>query len=198
LGRRHQIASKTVRLRIRRIRQKNLCGCGLSALEMVLRYYGATERQVDFLKDHVIRRQVNTLTKRGLNEAVIGVLALERGFKATLYGTRIRPTKRFLELGGRVRRVKTGKRTILSCLRRGIPPIVRIPSVKEAYEQRDWFGHYVVVKGVSRRGDLEVADPWYDDPVREGYWEGWSNSLMAISPRGQGAQATPRIKKGRA
>lgn len=177
-----------VRLNVRRIRQKNLCGCGLAALEMVLRYFGANDANVDFLADRRIRRQVRRAGK-GLSEGTIGALALKRGFKVTIYGEKPRVTKTFLSLGGKIRRVKTGKRSIANCLRKGVPPIVLIPSVRESYEdEQENIPHYVVAKAINRDCHVSVADPEYASTPRQDFWDQWASSLIMVEPE----SGTPR------
>jgi len=165
------------------VRQKDICGCGLAALEMVLEYYGAMDTQTKFLVDKRIRRKVQSAT-RGLSEGTIGTLALTRGFRAIIYGEKPHLTKTFFQLGGKLKKVKTGKRLILKCLRMGAPPIVLIPKVTEAYEhETEENGHYVVISGVDRRCQLHVADPQYTKLPKQDYWNHWSSSLIEIKPK---------------
>ncbi len=169
-------------LPVTRVKQINLCGCGLAALEMVLRYYGADIGQLDFLRsDGRLQRRVEREDPRGLSEATIGVLALKRGFKVILYGDRLRVGKTFLKLGGRVVSKRTDKGTLLELLNRGIPPIVKMPDAGEAYGRGvERIPHYIVVKGVRRNGSLHVADPWYDRTMSGEYWKRWSSSIIAV------------------
>jgi len=149
---------------------------------MVLKYHGATDAQIDFLENKQIRRQVEC-SKRGLSEGTLGTLALKRGFYVKIHGQNPRLTKTYFRLGGELHRTKTSKCTVMGCLRKGIPPIVLIPSVKEAYElEVEEIGHYVVVTGVDGRCRLRVADPEYVRPPRQQYWNNWSSSLIEIAP----------------
>lgn len=174
---------RPVSLDLRRVKQKNLCDCGLAALEMVLRYYGASDDDVDFLPDRGIGQQVGKIGE-GLSEGTIGTLALKRGFNVTIYGQKPRITKTFLTLGGRVVRVGTGKLLISRCLKRGVPPILLIPNVKEAYEkEQQSIPHYVVAQGVDRDCHVLVADPAYRAGPRQRYWNDWSSSLIVVEPR---------------
>ncbi|GEM_PF-1083044 len=176
------VPCQPIDLQISHVRQKNICGCGLAALEMVLKYYGASETQTDFLIDRRIKRQVES-ARRGLSEGTIGTLALKRGFKAVIYGEKPRLTKAFFQLGGKVEKVKTDKQLIINCLRQGVPPIVLIQKVSEAYEQRlEEIGHYVVVSGVDSRYQLQVVDPQYSQGPKQDYWNSWSSSLIEIKP----------------
>ncbi len=172
-------------LPIARVKQINLCGCGLAALEMVLRYYGADIGQVNFLhSDRRLQRRVEREDPRGLGEATIGVLALKRGFKVTLYGERLRVSKSFLKLHGRVVSKRTGMRLLLKLLKAGIPPIVKIPDPREAYgTEAERIPHYIVVKGIDQHGSLKVADPWYDKTMPKEYWERWHGSIVAVEGR---------------
>lgn len=175
---------QTVALAISLVRQRYTCGCGLAALEMVLKYYGATDAQTDLLVNERIRRQVE-YSKTGLSEGALGTLALKRGFHVKIHGENPRLTRTYLKLGGEIRQIKTSKCSILECLRRGIPPIVLIPNVKEAYEfEAEEVGHYVFVTGVDSRCRLRIADPEYVHPPRQQYWNSWSSSLIEIVPRG--------------
>lgn len=152
-------------------------------MEMVLRYYGATDTQVDFLSDGRIRRQAEC-SKIGLSEGTLGTLALKRGFRVTVRGKNPRLTKTFFKLGGEVNQIRTSKCSVMECLRRGIPPIVLIPSVKEAYElEVEEIGHYAVVTGVDRKCRLQIADPQYILHPKQEYWNRWSSSLIEIAPR---------------
>ena len=170
-------------LPISRVKQRNVCGCGLASLEMVLRYHGATDTQVIFLSDGRIRRQVEC-SKRGLSEGTLGTLALKRGFHVTVHDENQHLTKTFFRLGGKISHTRTSKCSIMECLRRGIPPIVLIPSVKEAYESEvEEIGHYVVVTGVNSRCSLQIADPQYTLHPKQEYWNRWSSSLIEITPR---------------
>jgi len=91
---RHTKEDKLIELPIKQVKQINLCGCGLAALEMVLRYRGAHVSQFDFLRsDRRLRKRVEREDSSGLSEAAIGVLALERGFKVSLYGKKLRVSK---------------------------------------------------------------------------------------------------------
>ena len=171
-----------VNLPVNNVRQNNLCGCGLAALEMVLKYYGATDTQTEFLADKRIRRQVQN-ARRGLAEGTIGTLALKRGFNVVIYGEKPRVAKTYLSLGGRLRSIRTDKNLILNCLRRGVPPIVLIPKVSEAYEhEKEEIGHYVVVTGVDHRCRLRISDPQYTEAPKPEYWSRWSSSLIEIKP----------------
>ena len=172
-----------ISLGISLVKQRNVCGCGLASLEMVLRHYGAGDNQLDFLADRRISRQAESLS-RGLSEGILGTLALKRGFEVTIHGESPRLAKTFFKLGGRVKRTKTSKQTILDCLRRRIPPIVLIPSVRDAYLlETEETSHYVVVTGVDRRCRLLVADPEYDQHPRPEYWNYWSSSLIEVFPQ---------------
>jgi ABC-type bacteriocin/lantibiotic exporter with double-glycine peptidase domain len=163
------------------VRQKNICGCGLAALEMIFRYYGAPDTQTEFLREKHIQRLVEK-SRRGLSEGTIGTLALRKGFKVTIYGDKPHITKTFLKLGGRVKRMKVDKRLILKSLRRSIPPIVLIPKVSEAYDDEfDEGGHYVVVYGVDDECRLLIADPQYTRNPRVNYWDDWSSSLIEVT-----------------
>jgi len=171
---------KPITIPINHIKQKNLCGCGLAALEMVLKYYGATDTQTDFLSHRSIRKQVSS-AKKGLSEGTVGTLALRRGFDVTIYGEKPRLTKTFFKLGGKFKRVRANKNLILQCLQRHVPPIVLIPRVDEAYEhERDEIGHYVVIGGSNSMCQLHVADPQYRKGPRQDYWDSWSSSLIEI------------------
>jgi ABC-type bacteriocin/lantibiotic exporter with double-glycine peptidase domain len=171
-----------VNLPVNNIRQKNLCGCGLAALEMVLKYYGATDTQTEFLADKRIRRQVQN-AGRGLSEGTIGILALRLGFSAFIYGENPQVAKTYLRLGGTLKNIRTGKNLILKCLRGRVPPIVLIPRVSEAYEhEKEEIGHYVVVTGVDHRCYLRVSDPQYVEAPKQEYWNRWSSSLIEIKP----------------
>jgi ABC-type bacteriocin/lantibiotic exporter with double-glycine peptidase domain len=173
---------KPIILRVGHIKQKNICGCGLAAIEMVLKYYGATDTQTDFCKDKRINKQVES-AKSGLSEGTLGVLALKRGYNAIIFSTNPRLTKTFLRLGGKVRKIKTDKDLIIECLAKRIPPIVLIPKVSEAYEfEREEIGHYVVVNGVDHRCKLNVKDPQYTHVPKQEYWDKWSSSLLEIKP----------------
>ncbi|MEM3528269.1 MAG: C39 family peptidase [Candidatus Bathyarchaeia archaeon] len=148
-----------VHLPINFVIQKNICGCGLAALEMVFRYYGASETQMDFMKEKHVRNLVER-SRKGLSEGTVGTLALRRGFEVTIYGEKPRVTRTFLKLGGRIERMRLDKGSILKSLRRNIPPIVLIPKVSEAYDNEfDEVGHYVVVYGLDNECRLLVADP---------------------------------------
>jgi hypothetical protein len=165
------------------VKQRHTCGCGLAALEMVLRYYGMTDTQIDFLADGRIRRLADC-SKRGLSEGTLGTLALKRGFHVRVLGQKLRLTSTYLKLGGEVDRIRTTKCSILQCLRRGISPIVLIPSVMEAFEfEVEEVGHYAVVTGVDARCRLRIADPQYAHPPGQQYWNKWSSSLIEITPR---------------
>ncbi|MFQ5761507.1 MAG: C39 family peptidase [Candidatus Bathyarchaeia archaeon] len=172
----------SIELPITRVKQINLCGCGLAALEMVLRYHGADVGQLDFLTaDKRLRRRVQRKDPRGLSESTVGILALKRGFAVTLYGRRLRVSKTFLKLGGKVNLRRTSKRLILRLLNEGIPPIVKIPSARKAYQSpAERIPHYVVVKGVDQEGNLQTADPWYDTSIPRSYWEGWSSTIISV------------------
>jgi len=173
---------RPMRLSVSPVRQKNLCGCGLAALEIVLGYYGANDTQIDFLADRRVKRLVECSTI-GLSEGMLGTLALKRGFRVVIYGEKPRLTKTFLQMGGKVKHVRTGKRLIFSCLRRSVPPIVLIPRVSDAYErQREEIGHYVVIDGRDHNCELHVVDPQYDEGPKQDYWNSWSSSLIAIKP----------------
>lgn len=174
---------QTMCLAIRKIKQRYTCGCGLAALEMVLRYYGATDAEVDFLADEQIGGEVS-YAERGLSEGTLGTLALKRGFYVEVRGENPSLTRIYFKLGGRVDRAKTSKCSILKCLRRGIPCIVLIPSVKEAYEfESDEVGHYVVATGVDSKCRLQIVDPEYAYPPKQQYWNSWSSSLIEVVPR---------------
>jgi hypothetical protein len=165
------------------VKQKNICGCGSAALEMVLKYYGASDTQTDFLADKRIKRQVEN-ARRGLSEGTIGTLALKKGFKVVVYGEKPHLTKAFFQLCGKVVKVKTDKRLILKCLQNGVPPIVLIPKVSESYEHEiEEIGHYVVVCGVDHKCHMHVADPQYTQGPRQDYWNQWSSSLIEIKPQ---------------
>jgi len=164
------------------VKQRYTCGCGLAALEMVLKYHGATDAQTDFLADRRIRRLADC-SRRGLSEGTLGTLALKRGFHVKIHGKSPRLTKTYFKLDGEVDRTRTSKCSILECLRRGMPPIVLIPSVKGAYEFEEEVGHYVVVTGVDSKCRLRTADPQYTRPPRQQYWNTWSSSLIEITPR---------------
>jgi len=171
-----------VNLSVNHVKQKYVCGCGLAALEVVLRFYGATDTQVDFLAGNRIRRQVEC-ADRGLGEGTLGILALRRGFKVVIYGEKPRLTKMYFLLGGTLKRVKTDKLLILKCLQFGVPPIVLIPKVSEAYEhEEEEIGHYVVIGGVDDKCQLHVLDPQYTRSPRQSYWDHWSSSLIEIKP----------------
>jgi Peptidase_C39 like family len=171
-----------VNLQVNNVKQINLCGCGLASLEMVLKYYGATDAQIDFLADKRVRKQVQS-AGRGLAEGTIGTLGLKRGFSVIIYGTGPRISKTFFGLGGRLKSVRTDKNLILKCLRRGVPPIILIPSVSEAYEhEKEEIGHYVVVSGVNHDCQLRVSDPQYTEAPEQEYWNRWSSSLIEIRP----------------
>jgi len=176
------VQCKPVSVQVDRIKQKYVCGCGLAALEVVLKYYGVTDTQVDFLADNRIRRQVER-ADRGLREGTLGILALRRGFKVVIYGEKPHLTKTYFQLGGTLKRVKTDKRLILRCLQLGVPPVVLIPKVSEAYEhEQEEIGHYVVVNGVDDKCQLHVIDPQYTQSPRQDYWNHWSSSLIEIKP----------------
>lgn len=150
---------------------------------MILKYYGATDAQTDLLANGRIGRQVE-FSKKGLSEGTLGTIALKRGFHVRIHGQNPRLTKTYFRLGGEFHRTKTSKCSILECLRRGIPPIVLVPSVKEAYEfEVEEIGHYIVVTGVDGRCRLRIADPEYARPPRQQYWNNWSSSLIEIVPR---------------
>jgi ABC-type bacteriocin/lantibiotic exporter with double-glycine peptidase domain len=168
-------------LPIRRVQQVNPCGCGLAALEMVLRYYGADVQQLDFLSsDESLRNFVEREDSRGLPEAEIGLLALKRGFKVTIYGENLKVPKTFLSLGGKLVRKHTNSGMILRLLRKGVPPIVRLPSAEEAYgKDFEDTPHYVVVTG-GHKDNLEVADPAYEKRIPKEYWSRWNGSIIAI------------------
>ena len=171
-----------ISLTVNHVRQKYVCGCGLAALEMVLKYYGATEAQTDFLADKRVKRQVEC-AERGLNEGAIGTLALRRGFKVVVYGEKPHLSKTFFQLGGKLKRVKTHKNLILRCLQNGVPPIVLIPKVSEAYEnESEEIGHYVVPVGIDSRCQLHIVDPQYTQGPKQDYWDRWSSSLIEIRP----------------
>lgn len=173
---------KHLHLRIRLAQQINPCGCGLAALEMVLRYYGADAGQLDFLNsDKRLRNFVEREDPRGLPEAKIGVLALKRGFKVVIYGENPKATKTFPKLGGKLIPRHTDLRMILGLLRKGVPAIVRLPSAEEAYgKDVETTPHYVVVRGRSQNGALEVADPSYDKRIPREYWSRWDSSITVI------------------
>ena len=183
----HSVDSKSklcqpISLPVRNVRQRNICGCGLAALEMVLKYYGATDTQTDFLADKRIRRQVQN-ARRGLSEGTIGTLALKKGFKVVVYGEKPRLTKAFFQLGGKVKKVKTDQHLILKCLQNGVPPIVLIPKVSESYEHElEEIGHYVVISGFDHKCQPHVIDPQYTQGPRREYWDCWSSSLIEIKP----------------
>lgn len=171
-----------VNLPVNHVKQMYVCGCGLAALEVVLKFHGATDTQVDFLVDNRVRRQVES-ADRGLSEGTLGILALRRGFKVVTYGKKLHLTKRYFQLGGTLKRVKTDKRLILKCLQLGIPPVVLIPKVSEAYEhEKEEIGHYVVISGVDGKCQLHVIDPQYTRSPKQQYWEHWSSSLIEIKP----------------
>lgn len=174
-----------IEIPIKRVRQINLCGCGLAALEMVLRHYGADVGQLNFLhSDRRLRKRVEREDPRGLSEATVGVLALKRGFEVSLYGEKLRVSKTFLKLGGRIVSGRTDRGLLVALLKKGIPPIARMPNAREAYgEEAERIPHYAVVKGVNQDGTLEVADPWYDKAIPGEYWERWSGSVIAIEGR---------------
>jgi len=161
-----------IELPIARVRQINVCGCGLAALEMVLRYYGADIDQVDFLRsDRRLQKRVERKDSGGLSESTIGTLALKRGFRVSLYGEKLRVNKTFLKLGGKTYNLRADKKLLLKLLQIGVPPIARVGSVKEAYdEDEEKIPHYVVVKGIDQDCSLKVADPWYDKAVSNQYW----------------------------
>jgi len=171
-----------ISLPVKPVTQRNLCGCGLAVLEMVMKYYGAEDTQTEFLSDRRIRKQVEN-ARRGLSEGTIGTLALKRGFSVVIYGEKPRIAKTFFQLGGRLKSVRTHKNLILKCLQRGIPPIVLIPRVSEAYEhEKEEIGHYVVVTGVDHKCQLRVSDPQYTEAPQQEYWNRWSSSLIKIKP----------------
>jgi hypothetical protein len=171
-----------VSLAINLVKQIHACGCGLAALEMVLRYHGATDSQLDFPSDGRVRRLVSH-SKRGLSEGILGTLALKRGFRVRILGEKPRLTNAYLKLGGKIDRVKTSKCSILQCVRRGIPPIVLIPSVREAYEfETEEIGHYVVVSGIDAMCRPRIVDPQYACSPSQQYWNKWSSSLIEITP----------------
>jgi hypothetical protein len=173
---------RPVSLQVNNVKQINLCGCGLASLEMVLNYYGATDAQTDFLADKRVRKQVQSAA-RGLAEGTIGTLGLKRGFGVVIYGTNPRIGKTFFRLGGRLKSVRTDKNLILKCLTKGVPPIVLIPRVSEAYEhEKEEIGHYVVVIGVDHNCRLKVSDPQYIHAPKQEYWNSWSSSLIEIKP----------------
>jgi len=173
---------RSISLPVNHIRQENICGCSLASLEMVLKYYGATDSQTDFLADKRLRRQVESV-KRGLSEGTIGSLALRRGFKVVIYSLKPRLTRTFFKLGGKIEKTKPSKHLIFKCLRRGIPPIVLIPKVSEPYEHElEEIGHYVVISGIDHRCHLQVADPQYAQGPWQDYWDRWSSSLIEIRP----------------
>jgi len=170
-------------LAISPVRQRHTCGCGLAALEMVLKYYGVADTQMDFLADGRIRRLADC-SKRGLSEGMLGTLALKRGFRVRIWGQKPRLTNAYLKLGGEIDRIKTSKCSILQCVRRGIPPIVLIPSVREAYEYEiEEVGHYVVVTGIDATCRPRIADPQYAHSPSQQYWNKWSSRLIEIMPR---------------
>lgn len=116
-----------------------------------------------------------------LSEGTIGTLALRRSFKVVIYGVKPRLTKTFLQMGGKVKKIRTDKHLIFKCLRRGVPPIVLIPKVSEAYEYEvEEIGHYVVISGIDHRCHLHVADPQYTQGPKQDYWDHWSSSLIEI------------------
>jgi len=179
---RKMVTCESIILPVDHIRQKNVCGCGLAAIEMVLKYYGATETQTDFCEDRRISRQVES-AKSGLSEGTLGVLALKRGYNAMIIGMRPRLTKTFLRLGGKVRRIKTDKHLIIQCLKKRTPPIVLIPKVSEAYElEREEIGHYVVINGIDSKCKLSIIDPQYTHKPKQEYWDNWSSSIIKIKP----------------
>jgi ABC-type bacteriocin/lantibiotic exporter with double-glycine peptidase domain len=176
------IQCKPIILPVDHIKQKNICGCGLAAIEMLLKYYGAKDTQTDFCKDKRINKQVES-AKSGLSEGTLGVLALKRGYDAIIFSMKPRLTKTFFRLGGKVRRIKTDKDLIIKCLTKKIPPIVLIPKVSEAYEfEMEEIGHYVVINGVDHRCKLNVKDPQYTQVPKQEYWDKWSSSLIEIKP----------------
>jgi hypothetical protein len=176
------VQCKPIILRVDHIKQKNICGCGLAAIEMVLKYYGAKDTQTDFCKDRRINKQMGR-AKGGLSEGTLGVLALKRGYNALIIGLNPRLNKTFHRLGGKVRRIKTDKHSIIECLKKGIPPIVLIPKVSEAYEfEMEEIGHYVVINGIDRKCKLNVKDPQYACMPRQEYWDNWSSNLIEIKP----------------
>ena len=180
--RKYSKACQPVNLPVNNVKQNSLCGCGLAALEMVLRYYGATDTQTEFLADKRIRRQVQN-AGRDLAEGTIGTLGLKRGFSVVIYARKPHIAKTFFRLGGRLKSVRTDKNLILKCLRRGVPPIILIPSVSEAYEhEKEEIGHYVVVTGVNHDCQLRVSDPQYTEAPKQEYWNRWSSSLIEIRP----------------
>jgi len=173
---------QNISLPISPVKQRYTCGCGLAALEMVLKYYGATDAQIDLLADQRIKR-LASYSKRGLSEGTLGTLALKLGFHVKIHGENPRLTKTYLKLGGEVDRTKTSKCLILECLRRGVPPIILVPSVKEAYDfEAEEVGHYIVATGVDSKCRLRIADPEYAHPPRQQYWTNWSSSLIEIVP----------------
>jgi len=176
------VLCQPISLPIDHVRQKNICGCGLAALEMVLRYYGATDTQTDFLENKRIRRLVQN-SRRGLSEGTLGTLALRRGFRVVVYGRKPRLTKTFFKLGGRVKRIKTDRHLIFNCLQRGIPPIILIPKVCDAYERkREELGHYVVINRIDHGYRICAVDPQYSHGPDQDYWASWSSSLIEIKP----------------
>ena len=182
---RHTKEDKLIELPIKQVKQINLCGCGLAALEMVLRYRGAHVSQFDFLRsDRRLRKRVEREDSSGLSEAAIGVLALERGFKVSLYGKKLRVSKTFLKLGGKVIRKEMSKQLLLELLKDGIPPIVKVPNAGEAYGKEEGrIPHYVVVKGTHHDGSFDVADPWYEKEISREYWDRWSSNVVAVEGR---------------
>jgi hypothetical protein len=105
--------------------------CGLAALEMVLRYYGANVSQLDFLKsDKRLKKSVEIENPQGLSESTLGILAIKRGLRVIFYGLSPRASRTFLKLGGKMVTRRADKQLILKILKLGIPPIVRISSTK--------------------------------------------------------------------
>ena len=108
---------------------------------------------------------------------------LKRGFRVIIYGEKLHPSKTFSKLGGKLKKVKTGKHLILNCLRKGVPPIILVPKVNEAYEhESEEIGHYVVIVGIDSRCQFHVVDSQYAQDPRQGYWDRWSSSLIEVKP----------------
>ena len=118
------------------------------------------------------------------SEGMLGTLALKRGFRVRIWGQKPRLTNAYLKLGGEIDRIKTSTCSILQCVRRGIPPIVLIPSAREVYEHEiEEVGHYVVVTGIDATCRPRIADPQYVHSPSQQYWNKWSSSLIEIMPR---------------
>jgi ABC-type bacteriocin/lantibiotic exporter with double-glycine peptidase domain len=171
-----------ISLPVKPVIQRNLCRCGLAALEMVMKYYGTKDTQTEFLSDGRIRKQVKN-SRRGLSEGTIGTLALKRGFSVVVYGEKPRIANTFFQLGRRLKSARGDKNLMLKCLGREVSPIVLIPKVSEAYEhEKEEIGHYVVVTGVDHRCRLRISDPQYTEAPKQEYWSLWLSSLIEIKP----------------